>query len=190
LKATIENELSRRGYTAKADIEIELDIARRRESVLNLRAEAARLLKEVVDIYERNRTEALSAPIRSKLDPWLSFLTGGNYNRLQLDQELKPSSVYVPLYDSPLPVSSLSHGMHEQVIVLLRLAIGVVSSADERNLIVIDDRLVNADPVRMKRFCEILEDAARNCQIIIATCNDMPYSSLATNVIHVPSDGC
>ncbi len=189
LNALIEGDVSRKGYTAMADLEIKLNAAKKRVRMLQLRSEGVRLLKELAEQYEKSKTEALSAPVSRKLDPWLKFLTDGNYGALNLDLELKPSSVSVPVYESSMPVESLSHGMREQIIVLLRLAIGVIASTEERNLIVIDDRLVNADTVRMKRFCDILSDAARSCQIIIATCNDTPYSSLESNVIHVPADG-
>ncbi|NLA32243.1 MAG: hypothetical protein GX880_10570 [Methanomicrobiales archaeon] len=95
-----------------------------------------------------------------------------------------------PKYDATLPIGCLSYGTHEQVIVLLRLAMGVLLSNDERNLVVIDDRLVNADPIRMRRLCRILEEVAVNhCQIVVATCNDTPYAGVRGKVIQVPRDG-
>jgi len=67
---------------------------------------------------------------------------------------------------------------------------GVLLSNDERNLVVIDDRLVNADPVRMRRLCQILEEVATNhCQVVVATCNDTPYAGIRGEVIWVPEDG-
>jgi DNA repair protein SbcC/Rad50 len=78
----------------------------------------------------------------------------------RIDQDLKPTGVRVRRYGLDLPLSSLSHGAKEQVIVLLRLAIACLISGGERNLVVIDDRLVNADAVRMKRLCLILAEVA------------------------------
>jgi uncharacterized protein YhaN len=76
------------------------------------------------------------------------------------------------------------------VVVLLRLALGVVLSQKERQLVVLDDRLVNADPVRMERLCSALQDVAKeSCQIILATCDERPYESIGGSVIHVSEDG-
>ena len=67
---------------------------------------------------------------------------------------------------------------------------GVLLSNDERNLVVIDDRLVNADPIRMRRLCRILEEVATNhCQVVVATCNDTPYAGVRGEVIQVPKGG-
>ena len=101
-----------------------------------------------------------------------------------------PVAVRSCRYSEPLPLESLSYGTHEQVIVLLRLAIGVLLSSKERNLVVIDDRLVNADVIRMKRLCLILQEVSmKSCQVVLAACNDTPYAGIKGWVIHIPSDG-
>jgi DNA repair protein SbcC/Rad50 len=92
-------------------------------------------------------------------------------------------------YGLDLPLGSLSHGAQEQVVVLLRLAIACLVSGGERNLVVIDDRLVNADAMRMKRLCLILAEVAKSCQIVIATCSEAPYAGLGARVVRVPGDG-
>jgi uncharacterized protein YhaN len=117
-------------------------------------------------------------------------LSEERYDGLELDGELLPAGVNWASYGERLPLDSLSHGTHEQVVVLLRLALGVLLSGQERHLVVIDDRLVNADPVRLKRICLILEEvASQHCQIILATCNETPYAGLQGKVIRVPGDG-
>ena len=73
---------------------------------------------------------------------------------------------------------------------LVRLALGCLLSNEERNLVIIDDRLVNADAGRMKRLCLILEEvASKYCQVVVATCDDTRYSGISKNVIRVPFDG-
>jgi hypothetical protein len=187
--ALIDEAVNSDNYDRTETVETRLEEAKSRQQVLQRRAEAVKLLKSLADEYERRRSQALSAPIGKIVNPWIDFLTDGGYSSLGLDDTLKPSSVSVPVYNSEMPVNSLSYGMQEQVIVLLRLAIGVVVSSENRNLVVIDDRLVNADTVRMRRLCEILENAVKHCQIVIATCNDTPYASLGAKIIRVPSDG-
>ena len=83
-----------------------------------------------------------------------------------------------PRFDNYLPLQSLSFGTHEQVAVLLRVAMATLLSREERQLVVLDDRLVNADDERMARLCSVLEEASADCQIVIATCRPEAYASM------------
>ncbi len=187
--ARIEESAAQRTYSLLADTEIELARMRRRKAVLERRAAGAKLLHDLVLAHERQRSAALSGPIQELVNHWLRLLTDENYDALHIDHDLKPTGVHMARYGADLPLANLSHGAREQVVVLFRLAIAVLVSKAERNLVVIDDRLVNADPVRMKRLCLILEEAAKACQIVIATCNDTPYAGLGANIVRVPADG-
>lgn len=186
--ARIEESAAQGNYSLLADTEIELDWKRRRVEVLRRRAEGAKLLQNLVLARERQRSAALSGPIQELVNRWLRLLTEDNYDALQIDHDLKPTGVRMARYGEDLPLSSLSHGAQEQVVVLLRLGMAVLVSNEERNVVVIDDRLVNADSVRMKRLCLILQEAAKACQIVIATCNDTPYAGLGAHVVRVPGD--
>lgn len=190
IAARIEDAAAQNLYSRGADAEAELSALRRRQTSLSTRAEAARLLYEMVQVFRKEQSAALAAPVTKIVGPWLKLLSEERYDGLELDGELLPAGVNCASYGEKLPLDSLSHGTHEQVVVLLRLALGVLLSSQERHLVVIDDRLVNADPIRLKRICLILEEvASKHCQIILATCNETPYAGLQGRVIHVPEDG-
>jgi hypothetical protein len=186
--ARIEQETANGSYTALADLEIQLADRKVRIEVVRRRAEAVKLLNDLVATLQSSETADLAGPISELMASWLALLTGGAYPRLEM-VGLVPSGVHVAKYGEALPLVSLSYGMHEQVILLLRLAMGVLLSKSRRELVVLDDRLVNADPVRMKRLCLILTEAAASCQIIISTCNDTPYAGLNAHTLSVPAGG-
>lgn len=188
-RARIEEAAAQGNYSQLADTEIEIEWKRRRIEVLTHRADGAKLLYNLVMAHDKQRSAALSGPVQEIVDRWLRLLTEDNYDVLQIDDDLKPAGVRVARYGADLPLTSLSHGAQEQTVVLLRLAIAVLVSNAESNLVVIDDRLVNADPIRMKRLCLILQEAAKACQIVIATCNDTPYAGLGAHTVRVPGDG-
>ncbi|GMW03142.1 MAG: hypothetical protein AMXMBFR84_42770 [Candidatus Hydrogenedentota bacterium] len=188
-RARIEEAAAQGNYSQLADTEIEIEWKRRRIEVLKRRADGAKLLHDLVLAHDKQRSAALSGPVQEIVNRWLRLLTEDNYDVLQIDQDLKPAGVRVARYSADLPLTSLSHGAQEQTVVLLRLAIAVLVSSAECNLVVIDDRLVNADPIRMKRLCLILQEAAKACQIVIATCNDTPYAGLGARIVRVPGDG-
>jgi len=189
--ARIEEAVSKDFYSSTGDLEALLDLKRRRLNQVTRQAEAVKLLRDMVQAFKKEQSTALSGPVAELINRWLLTLTSGSYDSVQIDENLFPVGIFNPQYDEALPLKCLSYGTHEQVIVLLRLAIGVHLSNSERNLVVIDDRLVNADPIRMRRLCQILEEVATNhCQVVVATCNDTPYAGVREKkTIPVPGDG-
>lgn len=189
-QARIEEAAGEGLYSKSADLEASLNAKRRRLEVVRRRAEGSKLLHDIVDAYKREQAKALARPLQEIVEPWLELLTDDAYEELQLDEALMPEAVKSTRYDTSLPLSELSHGTQEQVIVLLRLGIGVLLSEEDRQLVVVDDRLVNADAIRMKRLRIILEEVADNhCQVIVATCNDTPYAGIDGEVVRVPDGG-
>jgi uncharacterized protein YhaN len=196
LRRQIADRAARRDEILKADVhdrigELEslLGARKERRRTLERRAAAARLLREMTAAYRESTEEELSRPVEHWMSRWWSKLSGGSYDSVSLDATLMPKSSRSSRYEEPMPFSSLSYGSWEQIVVLLRLAIGVSLSATERHLVVLDDRLVNSDPVRMERFCRILEEAGEHCQVLVATCNESLYSSLDARRIVIPDDG-
>jgi len=187
----IKEAVSEDFYSRIGDLEALLGVTKRSLEQVTRQAEAAKLLREMVDAFKKEQTTALSGPVAELVNRWLIQLTDGSYDSIRMDEKIFPVEVSNPRYDEALPLECLSYGTHEQVIVLLRLAMGALLSNDERNLVVIDDRLVNADPIRMRRLCQILEEVATNhCQVVVATCNDTPYAGVREKkTIPVPGDG-
>jgi len=188
--ARIEEAVSKDFYSSIGDQEALLDLKRRKLDQVTRQAEAVKLLRDMVQAFKKEQSTALSGPVADLITRWVVMLTNGSYDSVQMNENLFPVGILNPQYNEALPLDNLSYGTREQVIVLLRLAMGVLLSNDERNLVVIDDRLVNADPVRMRRLCQILEEVATNhCQVVVATCNDTPYAGIQGEVIWVPGDG-
>ncbi|MCK9307040.1 MAG: AAA family ATPase [Methanoculleus sp.] len=187
----IKEAISDDFYSRIGDREASLNVTKRTLDQVTRQAEAAKLLREMVDAFKKEQTTALSGPVAELVNRWLVQLTDGSYDSVRMDEEIFPVEISNPRYGEALPLECLSYGTHEQVIVLLRLAMGALLSNDERNLVVIDDRLVNADPIRMRRLCQILEEVATNhCQVVVATCNDTPYAGVREKkTIPVPGDG-
>lgn len=188
-KARIEEAVSEGFYSRIGDLEASLEATKRNLDRVTRQAEAAKLLYELMQAFKEEQSTALSGPVANLVNRWLTQLTDGSYDSVGMNENIFPVEVSNPQYDATLPLDCLSYGTHEQIIVLLRLAMGVLLSKDERNLIVIDDRLVNADPIRMRRLCRILKEVANHCQVIVATCNDTPYAGVPGKVIQVPGDG-
>lgn len=176
-------------YSQIGDLEASVEVKKARLRTLQRRADGARILWNLVQELQEERTGVLAGPVSERLSGWLAELTDGAYEGVTLSTELKPAEVRFSRYGADLEVGELSHGTQEQLVVLLRLAIATALSQEERQLVVLDDRLVNSDPVRMRRLRPILQEASESCQILLATCNETPYAGLPGRVIRVPEDG-
>jgi len=56
-------------------------------------------------------------------------------------------------------------------------------------VVVLDDRLVNADEQRLGRLGGILGEAASRCQILLATCRSGAYAVDGAHEVCVPEAG-
>jgi len=65
------------------------------------------------------------------------------------------------------------------MLLLARLALAHFLSADERQLVVLDDALVNSDGPRRERILSLLAEAAdQRLQLVILTCHPDMYQQL------------
>jgi len=156
-------------------IEEKLEQFKNRERELETEAQALKLLFDLTSFYRENTISELSEPIRKQVTGDLEKLLGPKYC-LNFSREMKPDSIEVCGEEAPIDL--LSFGTQEQVWCLFRLALGNILSGDEQQMVVLDDPLVNTDPVRMHHVLEILEENAKSMQIIVVTCDVDKYNSV------------
>ena len=152
---------------------LELDALRREKC-----AEVARLERRytAIQLSRRVLKEADEA-LRARFAPMLCKragellcrLTGGAYDRLQLDREMH---VTVHPAGSPVdrPLSYLSGGTVDQLYLALRLAICDLLLPNAP--IILDDALVYFDDERLKAALDLLRELGKNRQILLFTCQD------------------
>ncbi len=176
--AGMERELSMliAQSTDSGVLEEKLTILKRKESKLETEVAAIKLLYNLTRFYRENTICKISQPLERKVTGDLEKLLGPKYS-LKFDSKMKPESVDVNGEDASLDL--LSFGTQEQVWCLFRLALGSMLSSGERQLVVLDDPLVNTDPVRMHHALEILEENAQKMQVLVVTCDVDKYDSLS-----------
>lgn len=146
------------------------------EKELETEVAAIKLLHNLTSHYQDNNISKLSEPLEIKVTEDMERLLGPKYS-LKFDLKMKPESVDANGEEASLDL--LSFGTQEQVWCLFRLALGNILSSEEKQLVVLDDPLVNTDPVRMHHALEILEENARSMQVVVVTCDIDKYDSLS-----------
>jgi uncharacterized protein YhaN len=158
------------------------------EKTLENEALAWDLLRTVLQEERQKMVDAVIDPVKQKMEPWVSALTGGRYTGVELDRkDLRP--VGLTGDDIELLVASeISTGTSEQLALLARLSLACLLAGAGRQVIVLDDPLVNTDPDRQRAAWGIVREAARDIQIVVLTCHPVPPAvAEAANVIDFPA---
>ena len=76
----------------------------------------------------------------------------------------------------------MSAGEQEQIYFATRLALAEVLSEKERQVLVLDDPLVNTDTHRLARVLELIAEKSARLQFVILTCHPGRYLELPNAV--------
>ena len=144
-----------------------------REQLEELRLEYG-AIEQALDAL-RSANDRLQARFSPELNAlaggWMSRLTGGKYEKVTLDRELRATAEQGGEL-VPRPVLVLSQGTADQLYLAVRLAIcQLVLPGEEPCPIVLDDALANFDDGRMALALDCLTELARERQILLLTCH-------------------
>lgn len=169
------------------------DLIRAEENVGDVSAEEQQvILNDKTDHYEKTlskaeslakvkeKTDALMAeieqdtyePLVEGLQKWMNRMSDGRFTSVELNEDQKeiPGSFKT---DNGLNLKPhlLSHGTKDLAGLAWKLAISEKYLANQSGLLLMDDPMVDMDPVRKKLAAKALEEFAENQQIILFSCH-------------------
>ena len=135
---------------------------------LRARYRALELARTVLEQADREIRSRFAPILCQKASELFSRLTGGKYDRIDLDRDLF-ISVHPRGSTISRPIFFLSTGAQDLLYFSLRLAICdlVIPEAP----IVLDDALVYLDDARAKQALQVLRDLGKTRQILLFTCH-------------------
>ncbi len=174
---TSEGALSNVGGAAVREEVLRLDealeLARAREKDMEIDADAWKLLRDTLRSVENEEGAHLGRALAQPVAKKFGELTGGRYEGLRLNPELKTEGIDVAGATVPDEdvVSNLSVGTRDQLATLIRLTI----AEQLKCAIVLDDHLVHSDPARLTWFREVLLKTSLEAQVLVLTCRPEDY---------------
>jgi len=111
------------------------------------------------------------------------MLTDGNYNQGGIDDEFK-----INLQNKngiEMPYTLLSSGTYDCVALALRLSILKYIYGSSPGYVILDDCIVDLDPIRRKMAIKLIKQHAEDNQVIFTTCNPEIAESLGGNIIEL-----
>lgn len=175
--AGVQGELKRTGGPQAREqvkqLQEALVAAKAREHLLEVDADAWKLLVEAVKASEQEDSSGLGSALAGPVTTRFAELTKGRYGAVRFDPALKASGVELSGLESDAAsvMDALSVGTRDHLATLIRLAIAL----QLESAIVLDDHLVHTDPARLSWFKAALEQTAQKAQVIVLTCRPLDY---------------
>ncbi len=134
------------------------------ESLAKVKEKTNALLAEIEkDTYE---------PLIEGLQKWLSRMSDGRFTSVELNADRKEIPGSFSTNDGvKLTPNLLSHGTKDLAGLAWKLAISEKYLANQSGLLLMDDPMVDMDPVRKKLAAKALEEFAEKQQIILFSCH-------------------
>lgn len=147
--------------------------------------EGKRLLKikEAFNKTKAKMDESSFTPVVQMFSNYIKILTNGNYKDSNIDNDFnlrleKDSNTIIPL-------DLLSSGTYDSVALALRLSILDYILGDRKGFLILDDCLVDLDPIRKERAAKLIGDFASKHQVIFTTCSPDTAQLLGGNLIQM-----
>jgi chromosome segregation ATPase len=156
-----------------------LEQAQAQWSRLRSQADAAQRLWQVLSEERQRVIERLTAPVTSRVKPYLQELFPGS----TLDANDGLDVVGLQSGNLKEPFTELSGGAQEQISLLTRIGIAEVLAGDGTLPLILDDVLINTDPERIRRMHRALFRAADKLQIILFSCHDVLFDGLGAEFV-------
>ena len=167
-------EISRFGWHTKLE-EVREQIAdhKKRLSILNRKAQAARKLYEVLNEHKESAEKDYSVHFAKYINDLAKSFYG-------TDVHFEVSDAFEILTrrigSTEVDVADLSTGAKEQLAILIRLALTQIVQVGEPFPVILDDELAHSDPERIGMMNNIFSDFGDEQQFIMFTCTPEKFS--------------
>lgn len=175
--ARMEGQLEAMGDPAM--LEARLEAIQEEENALQEEYDALDIAIQALEEADQELHSRFSPALNTRAGEYLSLLTGGLYDQVNLDREME-ASVQPPDSLIPRPVSLLSQGTADQLYLAVRLAIcDLVLDGSDPCPLILDDALANFDDERLALALACLHQLSQKRQIILFTCHKREEEILA-----------
>ena len=173
-------------YSRETDLLERREEAAKRRDAARSRGWAARIAHDLIEYRKQAATKAVLAPLEQRLSAAFSDITGNAERKVFLDENLQIAGIG-PTREQAISFDQLSQGAKEQLLLCLRLAVAQELVATEPQVLILDDVLVNTDPIRQERVLDVLGAATRHLQIVILTCHPDRYRGVGQVLALTPA---
>jgi ABC-type Mn2+/Zn2+ transport system ATPase subunit len=153
------------------------------EAAESRRLEAILRLRNVVEAARAKVLAGISEPVEERATALLERIVGRPFARVRLGDTMSLKSVRPEGCSASAAIEQMSSGEREQIYFATRLALADVLATDERQVVVLDDPLVDTDADRLSRALELIDERSDRLQFVILSCHPERYLGLPKLVL-------
>lgn len=127
------------------------------------------------DALEEAHKETLSKAadvLEKELGRYISAITDGRYSQVKIDESDLSIWAFSPEKADWVNVRELSRATQDQFYICARFALVELITEGRRPPLLLDDPFVNFHPTRLRRTIPLLQELAKENQILLFTCSD------------------
>ena len=128
-----------------------------------------KLTKQIMEDSKQSFTSEYMGPVMSGFRKYYTILTGCEPDAYNLDADTK---LTVMEQNMPRDIGYLSAGKQDLVGVCMRMALVEAMYKEEKPFLIFDDPFVNLDDNNIKGAMKLLDEIAKNYQVIYFTCSE------------------
>jgi exonuclease SbcC len=177
-EAAVRTILQQGPYSSLAIAEERVRQLEVEEQTERLRLDAIQRLKVAVDAAKEKALSGLAQPVEKRATELLERISGRPLARIRLGSGLEVESIHPEGCGGDAAMEEMSAGEQEQIHFATRLALAEVLAGQERQVLVLDDPLVNTDADKFGRALDLIDKNREHFQFIILTCHPGRYLEL------------
>ena len=128
-----------------------------------------KLTKQIMEDSKQSFTSEYMGPVMAGFRKYYTILTGCEPDAYSLDADTKLTVVE---QNMPRDIGYLSAGKQDLIGVCMRMALVEAMYKDEKPFLIFDDPFVNLDDNNIKGAMKLLDEIAKNYQVIYFTCSE------------------
>ncbi len=172
----LEDQGAKGLYSRLAALEERLELERNSLRRERTRARAVGLLNSLMHIRKERLNRSIVRPLEHETSRLWRRVTSDDSRETAFGEGLALTGFRS--HGEGRELSTLSAGAREQLYLAVRLALARHLAEREKQLLVLDDALVNTDTKRIDRFLNLLEENAGRLQIVLLTCHGRFYRGM------------
>lgn len=128
--------------------------------------------REALDEAYKQTLSRAASVLEKELGSYISIITDGRYRRVTIDEKDLSIWTFSPENSERVNVLQLSKATQDQFYISARFALVKLITEGKRPPLLLDDPFVNFHQKRLSRMMMLLQELARENQILLFTCSD------------------
>ena len=130
------------------------------------------ITREVLDEAHKQTLSKATDILEQELGSYISIITGERYNKVKVSETDLSIWTVSPEKKDEVEVSELSRATQDQFYICARFALVKLITEGKKPPILLDDPFVNFHPKRLGKMISLIQELAKENQILLFTCAD------------------